>query len=163
MPKIATIHALQQTIHALQHGQKRPRLESGFPPSPSWEAGDCSHSPPMAHRDIVIAFGHYNDAIMSTIASQITSLTIVYSGVYSGWEQRKHQSSALLAFVRGIHQWPIDNRLYDHCQKLTINIYSLKIYQICCFRTCFNPIYNHIRPSMFKCKQLFDSMYGKTV
>ena len=25
-------------------------LESGFPPSPSWEAGDCSHLPPMAHR-----------------------------------------------------------------------------------------------------------------
>ena len=38
------------TIHALQHSQKRPHLESGFPPSPSWEAGDCSQPPPMAHR-----------------------------------------------------------------------------------------------------------------
>ena len=36
---------------------------------------------------------------MSLIASQITSLTIVYSTVYSGADQRKHQSSALLAFV----------------------------------------------------------------
>ena len=37
---------------------------------------------------------------MGTIVSQITSLTIVYSMVYSGADQRKHQSSALLAFVR---------------------------------------------------------------
>ena len=36
---------------------------------------------------------HYNDVIMSTIASQITSLTIVYSTVYSGADQIKHQSS----------------------------------------------------------------------
>ena len=41
------------TIHVLQHGQKRPHLESDFPPSPSWEAGDCSHPPPMAHRDSI--------------------------------------------------------------------------------------------------------------
>ena len=39
---------------------------------------------------------------MITIASQITSLTIDYSSVYSGADQRKHQSSASLAFVRGI-------------------------------------------------------------
>ena len=42
---------------------------------------------------------------MSTMASQITSLTIVCSIVYSGADQRKHQSSALLAFVWGIHRW----------------------------------------------------------
>ena len=41
---------------------------------------------------------------MSAIASQITSLTIVYSTVYSGADQRKHQSSASLAFVWGIHR-----------------------------------------------------------
>ena len=40
---------------------------------------------------------------MGAIASQITSLTIVYSIVYSDADQRKHQSSASLAFVRGIH------------------------------------------------------------
>ena len=44
---------------------------------------------------------HYNDVIMGAIASQITSLTIVYSTVYSDADQRKHQSSASLAFVRG--------------------------------------------------------------
>ena len=44
---------------------------------------------------------HYNDVIMSTIASQITSLTIVYSTVYSDADQRKHQSSASLAICAG--------------------------------------------------------------
>ena len=52
---------------------------------------------------------HYNDVIMGAVASQITSLTIVYSTVYSGSDQRKHQSSASLAFVRGIHQWPVNS------------------------------------------------------
>ena len=41
---------------------------------------------------------------MSAISSQITSLTIVYSIVYSEADQRKHQSSASLAFVWGIHR-----------------------------------------------------------
>ena len=44
---------------------------------------------------------HYGDVIMGAIASQITSLTIVYSTVYSDADQRKHQSSASLAFVVG--------------------------------------------------------------
>ena len=52
---------------------------------------------------------HYGDVIMGAIASQITSLTIVYSIVYSDADQRKHQSSALLAFVRGIHRWPVNS------------------------------------------------------
>ena len=42
---------------------------------------------------------HYNDVTIGAIASQITSFTIVYSIVYTGAEQRKHQSSASLAFV----------------------------------------------------------------
>ena len=46
---------------------------------------------------------------MSAMASQITSLTIVYSTVYSGADQRKHQSSASLAFVRGIHRGPVNS------------------------------------------------------
>ena len=46
---------------------------------------------------------------MSLVASQITSLTIVYSTVYSGADQRKHQTSASLAFVRGIHRGPVNS------------------------------------------------------
>ena len=52
---------------------------------------------------------HYNDVIMGAIASQITSLTIVLSTVYADAEQRKHQSSASLVFVRGIHRRPVDS------------------------------------------------------
>ena len=44
---------------------------------------------------------HNNDVIMGIMASEITSLMIVYSTVYSGTDERKHQSSASLAFVRG--------------------------------------------------------------
>ena len=52
---------------------------------------------------------HYTDVIMDAIASQITSLTIVYSTVCSDADQRKHQSSTSLAFVRGIHRWPVNS------------------------------------------------------
>ena len=52
---------------------------------------------------------HYNDVIMSVITSQLISLTIVYSTVYSGADQRKHQSSASLAFVWWIHRWPVNS------------------------------------------------------
>ena len=48
---------------------------------------------------------HYIDVIMGAMASQITSLTIVYSTVCSGAYQRKYQSPASLAFLWGIHRW----------------------------------------------------------
>ena len=57
------------------------------------------------HRPII----HYDDVIMGAIASQITSLTIVYASVYSGADQSKHQSSASLAFVWGIHRGPVNS------------------------------------------------------
>ena len=46
---------------------------------------------------------------MSAMASQITSLAIVYSTVYPGADQSKHQSSASLAFVKGIQRWPVNS------------------------------------------------------
>ena len=46
---------------------------------------------------------------MGAMASQITSLTIVYSTVYSGADQRKHQSSESLAFVSRIPRWPVNS------------------------------------------------------
>ena len=52
---------------------------------------------------------HYNGVIMGAMVSQITSLMIVDSAVYSGADQRKHQSSASLAFVRGIHRWTVNS------------------------------------------------------
>ena len=50
------------------------------------------------------AMFHYTDVIMTIMASQITSLTVIYSNVYSDADQRKHQSSTSLAFVWGIHR-----------------------------------------------------------
>ena len=52
---------------------------------------------------------HYSDVIMSTMAFQIIGVSIVYLTVCSGADQRKHQSSATLAFVRGIHLWPVNS------------------------------------------------------
>ena len=58
---------------------------------------------------IYVPVTQYNDVIMGAMASQITSLAIVYSTSYSGADQRKHQSSAWLAFKRGIHRWPVNS------------------------------------------------------
>ena len=55
-------------------------------------------------RQAFIWTNHYIDVIMTTMTSQITSLTVVYSTVYSDADQRKHQSSASLAFLWGIHR-----------------------------------------------------------
>ena len=53
----------------------------------------------------LLNLGHqYDYVIMTTMASEITSLTVVYSTVYSDADQRKHQNSASLAFVCGIHR-----------------------------------------------------------
>ena len=62
----------------------------------------------------------YNDDIMGAMASQITGLTNVYPTVYSGANQRKHQSSASLAFVWGLHRgpansphkWPVTRKMF---------------------------------------------------
>ena len=60
-------------------------------------------------RKVVFWTNHYSDVIMSAMASQITGVSIVCSTVYSGADQRKHQNSASLVFVRGIHRWPVDS------------------------------------------------------
>ena len=59
---------------------------------------------------------HYNDVIMSIMASEVTSLTIVYSTFYSGVDQRKHQTSASLAFLRGIqrNRWNPHTKRQEH-------------------------------------------------
>ena len=67
-----------------------------------------------------IDIDHYDDVIMNAITSQISSLTIVYSIVNSDADQRKHQSSASLAFVWGIHRgpansphkWPVTRKMF---------------------------------------------------
>ena len=46
---------------------------------------------------------------MNTMTSQITGVSIVYLTVCSGTDQRNHQSSASLAFVREVHRWPVNS------------------------------------------------------
>ena len=94
---------------------------------------------------------------MGAIASQITSLTIVYSTVYSDADLRKHQSSASQTFVRGIHRgpvisprkWPVMRKMFPFddviihcsatCKGACDSIWSTKKYSP---RTPFNsPIY----------------------
>ena len=84
---------------------------------------------------------------MGAKVSQITSLTIVYSTVYLGADQRKYQSPASLTFVRGIHRrpvnsphkWPVtrkmfpfDNVIMKHtCRKLQIWYQYVLFTKIC--------------------------------
>ena len=75
-----------------------------------WMSHDTERSPSsITSSKLDIQIYHYIDVIMSAIASQITSLTIVHSTVYSVTDQRKHQSFASLAFARGIHRWPVNS------------------------------------------------------
>ena len=60
-------------------------------------------------KSYLLTIKHCCDVIMSTIASQITRVSIICSIVCSGADQRKYQSSASLAFVRGIHRWPVNS------------------------------------------------------
>ena len=69
------------------------------------------------------------------MVSQITSITSVYSTVYSGIDQRKHQSSASLAFVWGIHRWlvnsphkwPVTRRMFPFDGVIMNRLYSSNI------------------------------------
>ena len=63
---------------------------------------------------------HYDDVIMDALTSLITSLTIVYSTVYSDADQRNYQSFVSLAFVWGLprgpvnspHKWPVTRKMF---------------------------------------------------
>ena len=60
-------------------------------------------------RKYVLENINYCDVVMTMMVTQVTSLRIIYSTVYSGADKRKHHSSASLAFVRGIHRWPVNS------------------------------------------------------
>ena len=87
---------------------------------------------------------------MGTIASQITSLTSVYSTVYSGADQSKHQSSASLAFVWGIHREPMFSKPKE------ISITWWRYHCRCHPRTTTLKFYMKLSSDMITCA----SMYG---
>ena len=70
---------------------------------------------------------------MGTMASQITSLTIVYSTIYSDADQTNQQSSASLAFVQGIHRgpvnsphkWPVSHKMFPFDDIIMHNVYGI--------------------------------------
>ena len=74
-----------------------------------FELRSVSEDIPHFNGPLQYHYRHYGDVIMSAMVSQITSLTIVYSIICSGADQRKHQSSASLALVRGIHRGPVNS------------------------------------------------------
>ena len=77
-----------------------------------------------------VKFKHYSGVIMGTMASQITSLTVVYSTFYSGADQIKHQSSAPLAFVKGIQRLPVTS---PHLGPVTRKMFPFDDVIICIF------------------------------
>ena len=89
-----------------------------------WQISFCNHF------YSAILFFHYHDDIMSAMASQVTSLTIVYSNLYSGEDQRKYQGSASLAFVRGIHRGRVMRKMFPFDEVSMSCLY-------CCSLFCF--------------------------
>ena len=87
---------------------------------------------------------HYCDVIMGTMASLIISLMSVYSTAHSGADPRKHQSSASLAFVRGIHRrsvnsphkWPVTRKMFPFDDVSMMSSYQIKHlpYTLHCYR-----------------------------
>ena len=77
---------------------------------------------------------HNSYVIIGAIASLITSLTIIYSTVHPGADQRKHQSSASLAFVQGIHRrpvnyphkWPVTRKMFPFDDVIMLTIVYIK-------------------------------------
>ena len=119
-------------------------------------------------------YPHYDDVITSAMASQMSSLTTVYSSVCSGTYERKHESSASLAFVGvcvcvcvcvcgggggggGIHRWPanslhqgpVTRKMFPFDDVIILNVYS------CCRYIRFAVLYNCATaktPTLIKCK-----------
>ena len=98
-----------KTMTQYLHGFPSRKLKYSF------SGRECCHTSSVVWESLelnaqdLISVIHYDDVIMGAIASQITSLTIIYSTVYLDADQRKHQSSASLAFVWGIHRVPVNS------------------------------------------------------
>ena len=92
----------------------------------------------MIGKSFTVAPLHDRDVIMSATVCQTTWVSIVYSTVCSGVDQRKHQGSASLAFVRGIHRWPMNS---PHKGPVTLkmlpfNVNAMRFHAKFCCRRC---------------------------
>ena len=104
---------------------------------------------------------------MTMMVSQITSLTSIYSIIYSDADQRKHQSSTSLSFVRGIHRgpvnsphkWPVTRKMFPlddvimnsrwllgwHYLSICCKIYASEFTSIAECKTVVSPLIIHRR------------------
>ena len=98
-------------------------------------------------------FLHYTDVIMGTRASQITSLTLVYSIVYSDAIQRKHRSFASLGFVRGIHRGPVNS---PHKWPVTRKMFP---FDDVIMRWLFSAFYHHLYTRRHRNKNIYWFIY----
>ena len=109
---------------------------------------DCNRHPATMHDRLINHIQHhfvmtqaacYGDVRMGAIASQITSLTVVYSTVYSDADQRKHQYPASLATVWGIHRgpvnsphkWPVTRKMFPFDDVIMGNLYRVPYLHKC--------------------------------
>ena len=140
--RLATLSQALQSCRACNWRRFRGRVNyfykfrwlSIFANSFSVDQGSVSPRLKITIRQILTP-RHYGDAIMGAISSQITSLTIVYSTVYSDADQRKHQSSASLAFVWPVnspHKWPVTRKMFPFddviIQNAYLVVYGFKIF-----------------------------------
>ena len=79
---------------------------------------------------------------MGAMAFQIISLTIGYSTVYSGADKKKRESSASLAFVRGIHRWPVNSQ---HKWPVTRNMFPFDDVIMCLMQPLFSDWFRETR------------------
>ena len=115
---------------------------------------ECDYWPCiMKLLSLPLYFLHYDDVIMGTMASQITSLTIVYSTDYSGADRSKHQSSASLAFVWGMHRgpvnsphkWPVTRKIFPFDDVIMDCRYMISKYTMCVIS------HTHTRTFLYQC------------
>ena len=94
------------------------------------------------------------------MVSQMTSLAIVYSTVYSGADQRTLQCSVSLAFVRGIHRWPVNS---PHKWPVTREKFHLmtSLYAFCIIGSCKNHGGDNLQPGRKGLRQGY-TFYGET-
>ena len=134
-----------------------------------WLCSSVHCGPPHQSRRIWLsAEVHCNDVIMGAIASQITSLTIVFSTVYLDTDRRKHQNSASLAFVRGIHRrpvnsphkWPVTRKVFPFDDIIMLTLNSDLHHNLCLYvKFCVYVWYNRTENGT----QLFDDKVHDTL
>ena len=119
-----------------------PNLEakSVVPATITRNSEHCWRSLECLYRFSLSGYTHCRDVIMNAMASQITGVSIVYSTICAGAYQRKHQSSASLPFVGGIHRWPAN---YPHEGPVTRRMFPFDdvIISCCCIKVARVPMW----------------------